>query len=145
MNEKTRMRRCRDQEFLDFYNEALSLMLSKGVKGARKAAIDYTIHNARPKFYVNFERAYIVVCDILNKNRMPVTSPTMQAMWTEIAQLVRNLIGSSNMSISAALPLVLNNCRASRFYISEKYVYRYLYQATRERKYEKLKRFKHTA
>ena len=139
MNEKTRMRQCRDNEFMSFYQETLSAMLKKGVKGARKAAIDYTIHNCRPKFYVNYDRAYVVVCDIINKNRMPVGNPLLKAMWSEIADYVRRLIDYSGMSISAALPVVLDNCRASRFYVSENYIYRYLYNATRERKERRLR------
>lgn len=83
------MRQRRDHEFMAMFREALMLFIDRNDKDPRKKAIEFTIHNGKPRYYVSHERAYIVVCSILKHGKNPV-KPSLQAeMWNEIAQKVR--------------------------------------------------------
>ncbi|MBQ0114499.1 MAG: hypothetical protein KBT10_01300 [Bacteroidales bacterium] len=124
---KHRNRLERDREFLTMYRQALDLMLAQHVRDPRREAIRFTIHHSSPRYHVSYERAYIVVCRILNGDGNPLV-PSLQAqMWQEIADRVNSLRTSAGLSIARALDFVLEHCRASRFFISENYAYTRLY------------------
>ncbi len=126
------MRQRRDHEFMAMFREALMLFIDRNDKDPRKKAIEFTIHNGKPRYYVSHERAYIVVCSILKHGKNPV-KPSLQAeMWNEIAQKVRQAVDSGAPSISKAIDFVLDNCRASRFFISCNYAERHTYVAAAE-------------
>jgi hypothetical protein len=134
MNEKTHLRIMRDKEFLDLYHETLNLMLANGVKDARRAAINFALYNGHPHYYVSFDRAYIVVCSILRHDKSPINNNHLDMMWHEIASRVEALTAAGNVSIATAIKFVLDNCRASRFFLSEKYAYHNTYRASHERR-----------
>lgn len=120
---KHRARIMRDNEFMAAYRQVLDLMLEQGVPDARRAAIDFTVLHTQPHYHVSFDRAYIVVSNIINSNYNPV-KPSLQAhMWEEIARKVQNLLICKRLSISRALQFVLEHCRASRFFITPQYAY----------------------
>lgn len=122
-NGKIAARRRRDKEFLETYNAALARFINTKVSNPRREAARWTIFNGTPHYHVSYERAYKVVCSIINRNIMPV-KPSLQAMmWHEIAHRVRELTANVGVSVAQALDLVLTHCRASRFFISEHYAY----------------------
>ncbi len=141
MYSKKEMRQRRDHEFMAMFREALMLFIDRNDKDPRKKAIEFTIHNGKPRYYVSHERAYIVVCSILKHGKNPV-KPSLQAeMWNEIAQKVRQAVDSGAPSISKAIDFVLDNCRASRFFISCNYAERHTYVAAAEHRKSMKRRF----
>ena len=119
--DRKRFRIARDEEFIRAYNEALSLMIRRGVAHPRRSAIRFTIYNTQPRYHVSFERAYVVVCRLLRLPVKPVPQTLRGQMWLEIASRVAMLVDDRQVSIAAALEFVLANCRASRFFVSEQY------------------------
>ena len=134
INGKTENRLNRDREFLQLYTAVLKLMIERGAKHPRKAAIAFTIHNGAPHYHVSYKRAYEVVRQLLRGKH--VLRPSLQtAMWLEITERVRSLMKNEKLSIAAALDFVLEHCRASRFFISERYARIHIYRAMRERRH----------
>ena len=87
----------RDSEFLDLYHDALQLMLAAGVKNARRAAIECALKQGKPRYNVSFERAYPVVCKIINQGIVPVKTPIKRAFWIELAQQVSDVRMNRNI------------------------------------------------
>lgn len=123
---KHRSRMQRDTEFLKTYRRVLDLMLEKGVPDARRAAIDFTVLHSHPRYHVSYDRAIVVVSNILNGNGIPV-KPSLQAlMWQEIADKVKQLCSRKQISIARATEFVLAHCRASRYFITPRYAYEHI-------------------
>ena len=141
-NGKTQNRMTRDSEFLDIYHDALQLMLAAGVKNARRAAIECALKQGKPRYNVSFERAYPVVCKIINQGIVPVKTPIKRAFWIELAQQVSEVRMNRNISIAAALDFVLLHGRASGYYIDPDYAYWNTYRASRERREKRLRQLR---
>lgn len=123
---KHRSRIERDTEFMKAYRRVLDLMLEQGVPDARRAAVAFTVLHTHPRYHVSYDRAYVVVSNILNGNGNPV-KPSLQAcMWQEIADKVKQLCDSKQISVARATEWVLDNCRASRFFITPRYAYHHI-------------------
>ncbi|MCF0182679.1 MAG: hypothetical protein HUK11_10600 [Muribaculaceae bacterium] len=123
---KHRARIERDTEFIKAYRRVLELMIERGVPDARRAAIEFTVAHVQPRYHVSYDRAYNVVTEIIAGRGNPV-KPSLQAqMWEEIAQRVRQLITSKQISIARAVEFVLEHCRASRFFITPDYAYHHI-------------------
>lgn len=116
----------RDNEFIEAYRQVLDLMLERGVASPRKAAIEFTVFNSRPHYHVSVERALVVVGRILSSGRN-IVKPSLQAlMWEEIASKVKQLVDKKGVSLSCAVQFVIDNCRASRFFVSPQYAYHHI-------------------
>ena len=126
--------RQRDKEFLALYQPTLDLLQAQGLSAgkARRAAVEFTIAHGHPHYHVDHERAYRIVCHLLNADqkkghgaRTYRTSEEMglaksrlrRQMWLEITQQVL-ILQSQGMSVERAIDHVLEHCRASRFFIS---------------------------
>ena len=126
--------RQRDKEFLALYQPTLDLLCAQGMPTgkARRAAVEFTLANGHPHYHVDHERAYRIVCRLLNADqkkdngaRTYRTIETMglaksrlrRQMWLEITQQVM-ILQSQGLSVEQALDHVLEHCRASRFFIS---------------------------
>ena len=125
----------RDKEFLELYHPTLDTLLQQGMSEnkARKVAVRFTIANGHPHYHVNHERAYRCVCHLLsaedkkgNGARTYRTSEVIEQlakgrlrlqMWYEITAHVQELT-AQGMSVERALDHVLEQCRASRFFIT---------------------------
>ncbi len=127
---KHRARLQRDDEFIRAYRPVLDLMIEMGVPDARRAAVDFTVHHFQPRYHVSYERAYSVVCALLN-GKQPV-KPSLQAeMWMEIATRVRDLCAAApGLSIGRATQWVIDNCRASRVFVTPGYAYDHIRHIT---------------
>ena len=123
INPKKAARQERDREFMQMYRLALERFIESQVSNAKLAAIEWTIHNSSPRYYVSYERAYRVICQIIRQGKTPI-KPSLQAqMWEEIAERVRQLMRGRKASVAQALEFVLEHCRASRFFITPHYAY----------------------
>lgn len=120
---KAQARQSRDMEFLEAYKAALAQLIDAKVKNPKQHAVRWAIYNGAPHYHVSYDRAYKVVCQILQRNINPVKPSLQASMWLEIAERVRSLTMHCSVSVAKALELVLLNCRASRFFISEHYAY----------------------
>ena len=132
--EQRELCRQRDKEFLALYHPTLDALLSQGMNPtkARRAAAEFTIANGHPRYHVNHERAYRVVCHLLNADdkkghgartyrsiedcNLPKRRLRRQ-MWYEITQRVGALM-KQGLSVDQAIDHVLEHCRASRFFVS---------------------------
>ena len=132
--EQRELCRQRDKEFLALYHPTLDALLGQGMDPAkaRRAAAEFTIANGHPHYHVNHERAYRVVCHLLNADdkrghgartyrniedsNMPKRRLRRQ-MWYEITQRVGALM-KQGLSVDQAIDHVLEHCRASRFFVS---------------------------
>ena len=121
MKNTSKFRAQRDREFQELFNETYDLMLKRKVKNPRREALRFTLCNGSPHYHVSFDRAYIVVPQILRSGKMPIGRAMAAQMWSEISQRVRQLMTDHNMSIAAALEFVLMYCRASRFFMTDHY------------------------
>lgn len=116
----------RDNEFMQVYRNALSLMMDHGVANPRRAAVDFTVTHCSPRYHVSYDRAYVVVGALLRGGTVPVKESLQARMWNEIADRVRYLIDNAGIPLSHALEFVLDNCRASRYFISPDYAYHHI-------------------
>ena len=128
---------ARDMELVKLYNETLKLMIDRGVKAPRRAALHFVIYNGHPRYYVSYKRAYDVVCQLLRYGNTPRTSSLQAQMWQELAERVQALCQGGKMSIACAVEFVLEHCRASRFFITEDYADTIIDRARKE--YRKLR------
>ena len=123
MENTAKFRAERDREFQELFDETYDLMVRRKVKHARREAIRFTLANGKPRYHVSYERASIVVPKILKNGKMPLRCPMPAMMWSEIAQKVQQMMCGGKMSMAAAIEFVLENCRASRFFITEHYAF----------------------
>lgn len=124
----------RDKEFLQLFNPTLDALLEKGIPvgKARRMAAEFTITNGHPHYHVEHERAYRVICHLLNASQKKASNARTyrtademelpkrrlrQQMWMEITRQVASL-REQGLSIESAIDHVLEHCRASRFFIS---------------------------
>ena len=131
LNGKTADRRQRDREFLQLYTQALELALTQRVPDAKRLAVTWTIYNSSPHYHVSYERAYKVVRSLLNGSAQPLRDSLQLQMWREIAGRVKMLRDRGKMSVAKALEFVLEHCRASRFFVTERYAYETLVDRAR--------------
>ncbi|MBQ3959597.1 MAG: hypothetical protein II592_01950 [Muribaculaceae bacterium] len=141
-NGKTQNRMTRDSEFLDIYHEALQMMLASGVTNPRRAAIRCALQQGKPRYTVSFDRAYPVVCTILNKGSVPVKTALKRAFWQELADKVAQVRQLAPVSIATALDFVLRHGHPSSYFIDEDYAYWNTYRASRERRARRLKQMR---
>ena len=139
MNSKKEMRQMRDEEFMSTFRKTLRLFIDRNSKNPRKKALEFTLNNSHPRYYVSRSRAYTVICSIIRHGKNPVRQDLQAQMWEEIAQKVRLALDGGAASINKALNFVLDNCRASRYFISYPYAERHAYVVADENR-ERLKR-----
>ena len=132
INGKTHARQARDRELLTMFNNVLDEMLSAGVPNAWDAALRFTISHGTPHYHVSFDRAYRVVSAIVLHGDCPLQENNHREMWREIAERVSALMAVGGLSVARSVDIVLRECRASRFFISEPYARRHIYRARHE-------------
>lgn len=131
--ERTQNRMRRDKEFLAFYDEALDLLIDHKVAGARGKALRLTLQLCQPRYYLDYQHAYPIVCGIIRHGRCNKTMPLHRDMWNELADKVQAVIDVSGLSIAKALEFVLMHGRASRFFLTEPYAKDNLLRAHKDR------------
>ena len=110
--ERKRQTQLRNRELLSDYRRALK----------------EAYHSGRP-----INRRDLVKRVLLENSEVSKKTRLKQAMWLEIYQKVKSEQEKHpSLSLSNALARVLATERASRYYISEAYAYKYLYSVCRQ-------------
>lgn len=131
MNKHTReLLALRDSELTSAYKKFLKEEFLRGDKISRHRVIERTIHESRPHFHVSYEHAYKVLTTIRNHGTSKSFKLALhQQMWHELLSLVEEeMTARPYLSLGHALSRVLAEKRASRFYLSHNYCYKYLYK-----------------
>lgn len=123
------LRIMRDRELVAAYKKFLKEEFSKRNKIDRKQVIKRVIEESHPHFNVSFEHAYKVLSTVRLHGTKAFKCTLRQQMWSELLALVEEEMREKPyLSMSNALSRVLAFRRASRFYISPEYCYKYLYK-----------------
>ena len=77
-----------------------------------------------PRYHVGFDRAYIVVGQLLrDRGGITFKSSHIRDMWFEITDRVERLMREGRLSIAQSVDIVLEQCRASRFFLAEEHAW----------------------
>ena len=119
-SESAQRRYQRDRQLAELFCEIFDNIKPRRVSQPQKAALKLALITGSPRYHVGFDRAYVVVTQLLNNyNNVTFKSNLTRMMWLEITKKVKCLMETGKMSAARAIPIVLENCRASRFFISE--------------------------
>lgn len=119
-SESAQRRDERDHELTLLYCEIYDNLRKHRVKNLRRVALSIALATGTPRYHVGFDRAYVVVPRLLhNDPAMAFKSNVNRLMWLDLTAKVKRLMDEGKMSIATALEIVLEQCRASRFFLNE--------------------------
>jgi hypothetical protein len=123
-SESAQRRVQRNQLMAEIFCAIYDNMKAKKVGNKRLVALSLTLTSGSPPYHVGFDRAYDMVKRILHSpDKVTFKNHINQEMWMEITKKVKCLMQNGHMSAAKAVPLVLENCRASRFFISKSHAW----------------------
>ena len=123
-SESAQRRDERDRQLTELYCEIYDNLKKHRVKNLRRVALSIALAAGTPRYHVSFDRAYVVVPKLLEKSEsINFKSPVTRDMWLDITARVRHIMTQGKMSIAQALTIVLEQCRASRFFLTEKHAW----------------------
>lgn len=123
-SESAHRRAERDRELTEFYCEIYDSLKACRVKNMRRVALTMALACGSPRYHVGFDRAYIVVGQLLrDKAGITFKSSHIRDMWFEITDRVERLMREGRLSIAQSVDLVLEQCRASRFFLAEEHAW----------------------
>lgn len=118
-SESAQRRDERDRQLTELYCEIYDNLQKRRVKNLRQVALSIAISTGTPCYHVGFDRAYIVVPKLLNGDKdFDFKSNVNREMWLDLTKKVKYLITQGKMSIAKAIDIVLDQCRASQFYLT---------------------------
>lgn len=133
MNEKRRMTLLRNKELLRDYREKLHEAFESDKPLNRKEIVRLVLLEGKPHYYVCFDHAYNIMMKLNTTGKVSKKTLLKQQMWKEIHEKVKKMMSDNpGLAMHNALARVLVTERASRYYISEVYAYRYLYKLCHE-------------
>lgn len=119
-SESAHRRAERDRELTELYCEIYDSLKACRVKNMRRTALTMALASGSPRYHVGFDRAYIVVAQMLrDKGAIAFKSTYIRDMWLEITYKTESLMRECRLSIAQAVEIVLEQCRASRFFLTE--------------------------
>ena len=120
------MRRAqRDRELMELYCETYDQLRERRVKNLRKTALSIALACGTPRYHVGFDRAYIVVPQMLRgDSKLTFKNPVNKLMWQEITLKVKRFVDEGKMSIAQSITIVLEMCRASHFFLTPDHAWR---------------------
>lgn len=129
MRNKRELTKMRDAELLRDYRKKLGeAMKGSGVINRMKI-IEEVLAEGRPRYYLRFSQAYNVMSRINHKGITGRKLTLKNQMWLEIYGKVQQMMEEDKgLAMHEALTRVLFDGRASRYFISPQYAYRYLYE-----------------
>ena len=131
--ERRRLTRLRNRELLRDYKQALKDAYQGSAGINRRELVRKVLLGGKPLYYVDFDHAYNVIMHINQHSIVSKKTRLKQAMWMEIYHKVKaQQEKRPSLSLSGALARVLATERASRYFISEGYAYKYLYTVCRQ-------------
>ena len=118
----------RNRELVASYKRFLKEEYEKGGAVNRMRVIERVVYESRPRFHVSFEHAYKVLSTIRHHGFGGFRLTLRQEMWRELWNYVEaEMRERPYLNLGHALSRVLAEKRASRFYLSPSYCYKYLY------------------
>lgn len=119
-SESAQRRDERDRELTELYCEIYDNLRTSRVKNLRRVALGIAVTTGSPRYHVGFDRAYVVVQHLLRDlNSITFKSSLIRDLWLDITTKVQRLMREGKLSIAQSLEIVLEQCRASRFYLTE--------------------------
>lgn len=133
MKEKRELTKMRDAELLRDYRAKLEETMRSGKPINRREIVREVLESGRPRYYLKFEQAYNVVTRMHSRGVTGRRLTLKQQMWQEIYdKMQQEMAANAGMVMHEALARVLYSGRASRYFISPGYAYRYIYGVQRE-------------
>lgn len=118
----------RNKELVDSYKRILKDEYAKNSVVNRRKVVDRVIHESHPHFHVSFPHAYKVLSTIRHHGSKGFRQTLRQQMWHELYLLVIDEMRRLPLlSFGNAISRVLAEKRASRFFLSHDYCYKFLY------------------
>lgn len=123
-SESAQRRDMRDRQLTELYCEIYDKLRKRRVKNLRQVALNIALATGAPPYHVGFDRAYIVVPKLLERtDSISFKSTATRGMWLDLTSKVRYIMAQDRMSIAQALSIVLEQCRASRFFLTEQHAW----------------------
>ena len=124
MSESAQRRDERDRELTELYCEIYDRLRERRVKNLRLVALNIALASGNPRYHVGYERASTVVPMLLREDpRITFKSSVIREMWLDITDKVRRLVSEGKLSMSQAIDIVLEQCRASRFFLTPEHAW----------------------
>jgi hypothetical protein len=118
-SESALRRTKRDRQLTELFCEIYDNLKLKQVPKPWEVALTLALATGSPSYHVGFDRAYAVVPQLLHdNNNVTFKNTNTRLMWLEITEKVKCLMEDGKMSAAHAIPIVLEKCRASRFFLS---------------------------
>ena len=121
--ESAQRRDERDRMLTMLYCEIYDSLNKKNVSNSRQVALELAINNGTPPYNVSFDRAYVVIPKLLRNELVPFHSEVNKLMWLDITHKVKSIVSQGKMSIAQAIPIVLEQCKASRFFLTKQHAW----------------------
>ena len=123
-SESAQRRDERDRQLTELYCEIYDKLRKRRVKNLRKVALTIALATGSPRYHVGFDRAYVVIPKLLERSdSVAFKSSTTRDMWLDLAMKVQYIMAHGKISIAQALNIVLEQCRASRFFLTEQHAW----------------------
>jgi len=124
-SESAQRRAERDRELTELYCEIYDSLRTTRVKNLRRVALSIALATGNPRYHVGFDRAYVVVPQLLRDGMsIPFKSRPINDLWLDITSKVKLLMNEGKLSAAQAVEIVLEQCRASRFFLTEAHAWR---------------------
>ena len=118
----------RNKELLACYKKFLKEEYDANKMVSRRRVVERVIFESRPRFHVTFSHAYKVLTSARNHGFGRFKLSLRRQMWRELLTLVeQEQVERPYLNFGHALSRVLAEKRASRFYLSPDYCYKFLY------------------
>ncbi|MBR5087423.1 MAG: hypothetical protein IKS64_04580 [Muribaculaceae bacterium] len=121
--ESAQRRDERDRMLTMLYCEIYDSLNKKNVSNSRQVALELAINNGAPPYNVGFDRAYVVIPKLLRHEPVHFHSEVNKLMWLDITHKVKSIVSQGKMSIAQAIPIVLEQCKASRFFLTKQHAW----------------------
>lgn len=138
MRQTREMTRLRDESLMRDYRRNLMRAMRSDGPIDRGEVIRRTLTESRPRYYLNFDQSYYVMCRLHNKGITGRRLTLKQQMWREIYSKTIAEAEANGISLSAALARVLSAGRASRYFISEQYAAKHITDVQRRMRQQAL-------
>ena len=132
MKTQRELTKMRDAELLRDYRSKLGEAMKRGGEINRRRIVEEVLASGRPRYYLQFTQAYNVMTRINHRGITGRKLTLKNEMWLEIYEKMRKtMTENEGLVMHEALARVLQSERASRYFITPRYAYRYIYDVQR--------------
>ncbi len=123
-SESAQRRQERDRLLTELYCEIYDQLKPKQVKNPKRVALAIALETGTPPYHVSYERARVVVLRLLaSDNSANFKSSANRDMWLDLTKKVKCLMEQGKMSAARAIAIVIEQCRASRFFLTPEHAW----------------------